>query len=98
MTETPAQIAARYGATVKPGVSIKRIRPGVSGIWDEFGNARTCQLHPRAKAFYTRVKRAMDAGANTVAEIAKQTGINEQSVRQWMQRIRQERTSMELSQ
>lgn len=38
MTETPAQIAARLGVGLMPGVAVRRVAPGVSGIpqpvWD----------------------------------------------------------------
>lgn len=93
MTETPAQIAARYGAVAPEGLTIKRVRTGVSGVWDEYGNAREYVLNPRTRAIRKAVLDAMSRGLTDVSQIAAEYDISEHSVIHWMQRTEQERKS-----
>lgn len=96
MTETPAQIAARYGAVSPEGLTIKRVRMGISGVWDEYGNARKYTLNPRTRAIRKAVLDAMSRGLTSVSEIADKYGISEHSVIHWMQRTEQERKSEQI--
>lgn len=90
MAETAQEIAARYGASVAPGVDVRKIDRGVSGIWDQFGNARKCNLSPLARENKRLVAEAMRDGLTTPKEIVDRTGVGDASVRHWMQRISQE--------
>ena len=96
MSETKEQIAARWNATAPENLEIKVIPPGVSGIWDEFGNLRVMKkscMGNKSAAAGERVRKEIRQHLSrglTTEQIAKNLGRHIDTIRRHIERIQME--------